>query len=131
MVRGAFRYRRGHDRDADQRDPAELLHVRMPFAAPSVGGVRDRLSGSPVRKTGVRLRELPQSPPHAVCVVQPVLGRFLRSVHSLVFDGHVDRLENPLVTEYLTHEHDVLIIGAGGAGLRAAVEASAAGRRSR
>ena len=31
------------------------------------------------------------------------------------------------MTEYLTHEHDVLIIGAGGAGLRAAVEASAAG----
>src|SRR5207237_8730604 len=28
---------------------------------------------------------------------------------------------------YITHEHDVLIIGAGGAGLRAAVEASAAG----
>ena len=31
------------------------------------------------------------------------------------------------MTEYLTHEHDVLIIGAGGAGLRAAVGASAAG----
>jgi len=31
------------------------------------------------------------------------------------------------VTEYITHEHDVMIIGAGGAGLRAAVEASAAG----
>jgi len=31
------------------------------------------------------------------------------------------------VTEYLTHEHDVLVIGAGGAGLRAAAEASAAG----
>jgi succinate dehydrogenase / fumarate reductase flavoprotein subunit len=31
------------------------------------------------------------------------------------------------VTEYQTHEHDVLIIGAGGAGLRAAIEASAAG----
>jgi succinate dehydrogenase / fumarate reductase, flavoprotein subunit len=31
------------------------------------------------------------------------------------------------VPEYITHEHDVLIIGAGGAGLRAAVEASAAG----
>jgi succinate dehydrogenase / fumarate reductase flavoprotein subunit len=30
------------------------------------------------------------------------------------------------VAEYITHEHDVLIIGAGGAGLRAAVEASAA-----
>jgi succinate dehydrogenase / fumarate reductase flavoprotein subunit len=33
------------------------------------------------------------------------------------------------VAEYLTHEHDVLVIGAGGAGLRAAVEASAAGSK--
>jgi succinate dehydrogenase flavoprotein subunit len=39
----------------------------------------------------------------------------------------VERLEDRLVAEYVTHEHDVLIIGAGGAGLRAAVEASAAG----
>jgi succinate dehydrogenase / fumarate reductase flavoprotein subunit len=31
------------------------------------------------------------------------------------------------VGEYIQHEHDVLIIGAGGAGLRAAVEASSAG----
>ncbi|HRQ72403.1 MAG TPA: fumarate reductase/succinate dehydrogenase flavoprotein subunit [Phycisphaerales bacterium] len=31
------------------------------------------------------------------------------------------------MTDYQTHEHDVLIIGAGGAGLRAAIEASAAG----
>src|ERR1700704_3023931 len=31
------------------------------------------------------------------------------------------------MAEHLTHEHDVLIIGAGGAGLRAAIEASAAG----
>jgi succinate dehydrogenase / fumarate reductase, flavoprotein subunit len=31
------------------------------------------------------------------------------------------------MTEYQTHEHDVLVIGAGGAGLRAAIEASAAG----
>ena len=29
--------------------------------------------------------------------------------------------------EYQTYEHDVLVIGAGGAGLRAAIEASAAG----
>jgi succinate dehydrogenase / fumarate reductase, flavoprotein subunit len=44
-----------------------------------------------------------------------------------VFDGSLEGLENRLVAEYITHEHDVLIIGAGGAGLRAAVEASAAG----
>src|SRR4051812_16380212 len=31
------------------------------------------------------------------------------------------------MTEYQTYEHDVLVIGAGGAGLRAAIEASAAG----
>ena len=33
------------------------------------------------------------------------------------------------MTEYITHEHDVVVIGAGGAGLRAAVEASAAGAK--
>ncbi|MBM3264215.1 MAG: fumarate reductase/succinate dehydrogenase flavoprotein subunit [candidate division Zixibacteria bacterium] len=31
------------------------------------------------------------------------------------------------MSDYLQHEHDVLVIGAGGAGLRAAIEASAAG----
>jgi succinate dehydrogenase / fumarate reductase, flavoprotein subunit len=44
-----------------------------------------------------------------------------------VFDGRPDRLEDHLT--YETHEHDVLVIGAGGAGLRAAIEASAAGVR--
>jgi succinate dehydrogenase / fumarate reductase, flavoprotein subunit len=44
-----------------------------------------------------------------------------------VLDGLVDGLEDFLVAQYIAHEHDVLIIGAGGAGLRAAVEASAAG----
>jgi succinate dehydrogenase / fumarate reductase, flavoprotein subunit len=38
-------------------------------------------------------------------------------------------LENFLVSEYLTHEYDVLVIGAGGAGLRAAAEASAGGTK--
>jgi succinate dehydrogenase / fumarate reductase, flavoprotein subunit len=46
-----------------------------------------------------------------------------------VLDGHLDGLEDFLVADYITHEHDVLIIGAGGAGLRAAVAASAAGAR--
>jgi succinate dehydrogenase / fumarate reductase, flavoprotein subunit len=46
-----------------------------------------------------------------------------------VFDGDLARLEDRVVAEYIAHEHDVLIIGAGGAGLRAAVEASAAGRK--
>ena len=44
-----------------------------------------------------------------------------------MLDGRPDGLEDPLT--YETHEHDVLVIGAGGAGLRAAIEASAAGVR--
>src|SRR6266481_5281435 len=41
------------------------------------------------------------------------------------FQGHT----NPVTPPYETHEHDVLIIGAGGAGLRAAIEALAQGAR--
>ena len=42
-----------------------------------------------------------------------------------MLDGRAHGLEDHL--SYETHEHDVLVIGAGGAGLRAAIEASAAG----
>jgi succinate dehydrogenase / fumarate reductase flavoprotein subunit len=41
------------------------------------------------------------------------------------FQGHT----NPVTPPYETHEHDVVIIGAGGAGLRAAIEALAQGAR--
>src|SRR5215470_5678729 len=60
-------------------------------------------------------------------MAQSIFGRFCGSVRPFVLYGHLERLEDSLVTEYLTHEHDVLVIGAGGAGLRAAAEAAAAG----
>jgi succinate dehydrogenase / fumarate reductase, flavoprotein subunit len=46
-----------------------------------------------------------------------------------LLDGRDPRLEDrlSLTSRYQTHEHDVLVIGAGGAGLRAAIEAAAAG----
>src|SRR3954465_8213374 len=50
-----------------------------------------------------------------------------RRLHSPPRDGRAARLEDHLMAELQTHEHDVLIIGAGGAGLRAAIETSAAG----
>src|SRR5207248_114659 len=90
-----------------------------------------RFSGSVGEGAGpqasLRLRELREPAPHAVCLVQPLLGCVFRFVCADVLDGYLDGLEDRLVNEYITHEHDVLIIGAGGAGLRAAIEVSAAG----
>src|SRR6185503_18486246 len=58
------------------------------------------------------------------------LGGLHRHLHSAVLDGHLVGLEAHLMpggVGYTSHEHDVIVIGAGGAGLRAAIEASAAG----
>jgi succinate dehydrogenase / fumarate reductase, flavoprotein subunit len=41
----------------------------------------------------------------------------------------MDGLEDFVTSEYQTFEHDVLVVGAGGAGLRAAIAASAAGAK--
>jgi succinate dehydrogenase / fumarate reductase flavoprotein subunit len=58
---------------------------------------------------------------------EPVFGGAVGCLRAPLLDGRADRLEDPLT--YETLEHDVLVIGAGGAGLRAAIEASAAGVR--
>jgi succinate dehydrogenase / fumarate reductase flavoprotein subunit len=41
--------------------------------------------------------------------------------------GDLDRLEDPLMAAHASYNYDVLVIGAGGAGLRAAIEAATAG----
>src|SRR5689334_19751188 len=79
------------------------------------------------RKPRLRLRQLPERAPHVVRLAQPLFRRICGFIRSLVFHGYLERLEDSLVAEYVTHEHDVLVIGAGGAGLRAAAEAAAAG----
>src|SRR5436309_6947123 len=60
-------------------------------------------------------------------MVQLILGCLFRPVRSALLHGCLDGLENHLMPEYEKFEHDVLVIGAGGAGLRAAIEASDAG----
>jgi succinate dehydrogenase / fumarate reductase flavoprotein subunit len=44
-----------------------------------------------------------------------------------MLDGYLVRLETLLMAEYHEYSYDVLVIGAGGAGLRAAIEAAASG----
>src|SRR6185437_3029191 len=70
-----------------------------------------------------------KSPAHAVCLDEPVLRGLRGLICSLMRYGNLARLENLLMPEYQTHDYDVLVIGAGGAGLRAATEASAQGAR--
>src|SRR5438552_5672215 len=60
-------------------------------------------------------------------MVQLILGCLFRRVRAALLHGCLDGLENHLMPEYQKFEHDVLVIGAGGAGLRAAIEASATG----
>src|SRR4029450_8982967 len=66
----------------------------------------------------------PEAP--SVRLAQPVFRRLRRPLRAALLDGHLDGLSPP-VTNFETIEYDVLVIGAGGAGLRAAIEASAAG----
>src|SRR5580700_6232311 len=60
-------------------------------------------------------------------MVQSGLGWLHGCLRAHVFYGHLDRLETLLMADYQQFDYDVLVIGAGGAGLRAAIEASSAG----
>src|SRR5688572_17609891 len=60
-------------------------------------------------------------------MVQPVFGDVRGPVCAPVFDGRHHRSEDPLMAALNTVSYDVLVIGAGGAGLRAAIEAAGQG----
>src|SRR5467141_2748658 len=121
-----FRHRRRYAGPPGQHDPARRVRARLPFAAPP----RRRRSRPDGRGAGaqgrLRLRQLPQPPAHGVGLDEPVRRGPGRSLRPAVLDGRDPRLENHLTAQVQTHEHDVLVIGAGGAGLRAAIEASTA-----
>src|SRR5438309_1315128 len=61
--------------------------------------------------------------PHVVGLGQPSFRRLRGFVRAAGILRRHSRREAPLSDRFETHEHDVLIIGAGGAGLRAAIEA--------
>ena len=84
-----------------------------------VGGVHGpAVASRPLRKKRLRLRRAAST---AATCSGPGCSLFSvgvrRPLRPPVRDGHLDRLEDPLMAEYQTHEHDVLVIGAGGAGL--------------
>src|SRR5260370_41541103 len=66
---------------------------------------------------------------HVVRLDQPDYRGAYRSLRATGRQRHHHRPENRVTTEYETHDHDVLIIGAGGAGLPAALGALAEGAR--
>src|SRR6266849_2058519 len=123
---GPLRHRVGDPGTGRQHPSARGVHARLPFAAASdrrVSGSARQRSDSP---PGVQLRQLLQSAAHDLGLVQSVRRGIRRPLREALLDGHFIRLENRLMAQYQAHEHDVLVIGAGGAGLRAAIEASAA-----
>src|SRR6266852_471162 len=65
--------------------------------------------------------------PHAVRVDEFGFGRLGRLLYPAGIFGRIPGCEAVLSGKFETHEHDVLVIGAGGAGLRAAIEALAQG----
>src|SRR5205807_10333143 len=107
--------RRGHAGAGGQLDIALGLCAGLPFAA--APGGRDARSiltrAHPAAR--LRLRELFESPSHDLGLAEPLLRRLLRYLRADVLDGIVDRSEDLLTARYEAHEHDVLVIGAGGA----------------
>ncbi len=81
-----------HNRVGNQRRPAGRLYFWLPFA-PASGW---RFSGSifqiTVMLSRLHLRELFQSPPHALGMAQSVLGGLCRSLRPPVLNGCLDRL---------------------------------------
>ena len=105
----------------------DQLHARVPLAA-SPGRRREGRDLEVAGQRGLlRLLEQLQQPAPAVRLVQPVLGDVRRHLHPALLDGDLDRPEDSLMAAHATYSYDVLVIGAGGAGLRAAIEAANAG----
>src|SRR5262245_3880061 len=78
-------------------------------------------------RQGVRVFHGPELQAPALRLVQPLFRGLRGHLHPAVLDGDLDRCEVLVVAAHATYDYDVLIVGAGGAGLRAAIEAANAG----
>src|SRR6185369_11128987 len=95
-----------------QCDSAWRLHLQLSLASSSCRRRMRSIIEDAGPSENLQLRELFESPPHALGLDEPFLGGVLRHLCAAVFDGYLVRQENLLMAEYQTFEHDVLVIGA-------------------
>jgi NADPH-dependent 2,4-dienoyl-CoA reductase/sulfur reductase-like enzyme len=138
-LQAAYRARRGSAprapacaRRTRASQAAPLQPVRRSFASRAVAAAPAiaRVNETHVRNTAVNASDHPT--PMAHCAVRPRAARVLRcGLDTLDPPGRsFADISGSAMETFESHAHDVLVIGAGGAGLRAAIEAAQAGLSS-
>src|SRR5438094_729353 len=127
--RHPVRHRRGHARHVGERHSAGRLHLLVSLVPARVRRLRRRVLEGADALSPVECPQPPQRAPSGLRVAVVVQRGLDRPLHPPGGDGRDQRCEDPVMAnhDYETHEHDVIVIGAGGAGLRAAIEAAAQG----
>ena len=85
-----------HNCARDKRLLAERLYIRLPLAATSDRRISRSTGKIANLLPRLRLRQLPESPPHALGVAESILGRFYRSLCATLRDGRLARLADSL-----------------------------------
>src|SRR5262249_61967259 len=106
------------------------LPLPLPLLAPRCRGLCHVFRDAARAVRPLAFHPPPQRAASALRVAVPLQRGFDRSLHPAGVHGCHPRREDLLMATdntYDSYEYDVLVIGAGGAGLRAAIEARAAG----
>src|SRR5581483_11353897 len=124
----------GVHRAAAQRRTADAVQLLVPLLPPPVRRAVRRPLTAWAAVSRLALRVEVERAPHGHRLDQPCVRCLQRRLRAF---GIGQRHRRPALAvlamaseSHETHEYDVVIIGAGGAGLRAAIEASAAGSRT-
>src|SRR4029077_1996642 len=121
-----LRHRSRHPHTAFQRHPSYCVCSFLPLAPPPRRRKTRLLFLHGLWTSalyGLALAGRSERAPHALRLDQPDHGGPHRPIHPDGCQRRDNRPETLVTIEYETHDHDVLIIGAGGAGLRAALGA--------
>src|SRR6266496_1179987 len=90
-----------YDRSGNQCRPAGRLYFWLPLIATFGWRLSRSIFQIARLLSRLRMRELLQSPAHALGLAQLVLGRLRRSLCTALLDGHLARLANRLSVEGL------------------------------